>query len=410
MRRCAGRSLRRSPRRGLALAVAAGLLAVASSGRAAEDDEAVYLRRFSEFGSSARDSYDTLEATLGARRLKPLPLAARPSISRPALEQARAYAAANNSKALLIWRDGVLEDASYFDGATAATPLVSRSMAKPLAAIAVGRAIQMGKIQSLDQPVSDFITEWKGAPKAAVKVRHLLDMTAGFLGQGFSADPANIWSRSYLHPRHDRILIDEYPLIDTPGATYNYANATADMVALVIERATGMRYGQFVSRQVLVPLGAAGGQIWIDRPGGLAHSGCCMLLPAESWLRLGLLLIDDGVWKRRRLLPAGYVEVMRTPTLANPHFGLGVWAGPYAPRRGFGRPGQGLGAVLHGEPYMAEDLFLFDGNANQVLYIVPSRRLAILRMGGPPPKSPEWDNAILPNLVLRDLMSRPAAK
>jgi CubicO group peptidase (beta-lactamase class C family) len=388
----------------MALALALSLLAASAAQGA--DDEAVYLSRFAQSGANARDTYDPMEAVAGAKRVMPLPHADQSSISGDALRRAETYAAANNSKVLLIWRDGALEAATYFDGAAASTPLVSRSMAKPLAAIAVGRAIKLGKIRSLDQPVADFIPEWRGTPKSRVKVRHLLDMTAGFLGQGFSPDPANIWSRAYLHPRHDKILIEQYPLTDEPGTVYNYANATADMVALLIERATGERYGAFLSRQVLTPLGAAGGEIWVDRPAGLAHSGCCILLPAETWLRLGLLLLDDGVWGGKRLLPQGYVTTMRTPTAANPHYGLGVWAGPYAPRRGFGKPGQALGAVLHGEPYLADDLFLFDGNADQVLYIVPSQRLAILRMGGPPPKAPEWDNAVLPNLILRDLGSK----
>jgi CubicO group peptidase (beta-lactamase class C family) len=377
---------------------------IATSALAAEDDEAVYLRRFAESGAKARDTYDPMEAVPGAARVDRLALAPGRSISAAALDKARAYAAANNSQALLIWRDGALEEAAYFNGASRDTPLLSRSMAKPLAAIAVGRAIQLGKIRSLDQPVADFIPEWRGTPKGQVKVRHLLDMTAGFLEQGFSSDASNIWSRAYLHPRHDRILLEEYPLTDTPGTVYSYANATADMVALLIERATGMRYGEFLSREVLAPLGAAGGEVWVDRPGGLAHSGCCILLPAETWLKLGLLLLDDGVRTRRRLLPAGYVAAMRTPTAANPHYGLGVWSGrPYAPRRGFGKPGQALGAVLQSEPFVDEQLFFFDGAADQVLYIAPSKGLAILRMGGPPPKSPEWDNAMLPNLILRDL-------
>jgi hypothetical protein len=52
---------------------------------------------------------------------------------------------------------------------------------------------------------------------------------------------------------------------------------------------------------------------------------------------------------------------------------------------------------------VAKDLFLFDGLDDQVLYIVPSQRLAILRMGDAPPRAPEWDNAFLPNLILRAL-------
>lgn len=62
--------------------------------------------------------------------------------------------------------------------------------------------------------------------------------------------------------------------------------------------------------------------------------------------------------------------------------------------------------VLHSEPYLADDLFLFDGNANQVVYVIPSQRLVILRVGGNPPCSSdsEWDNAFLPNTILRGVL------
>jgi CubicO group peptidase (beta-lactamase class C family) len=384
---------------------------LAQNAAAADRDEAVYLRRFQESGGAARDSYDTLETVAGADRPKPLPLAVKASISPEALAQAKAYAAANRSTALLIWRDGALEGSGYFGATTDRTLLISRSMAKPLSAIAVGRAIALGKIRSLDQPVSDFIPEWRGTPKAGIRVRLLLDMRAGFLAQGSSPDPANIWSRAYLHPRHGPIIINDYPLVATPGERYAYANATADLVAVLIERATGRRYGDFLSAEVLKPLGAQGGKIWVDRPGGLAHSGCCILLPAETWLRLGVLLLDDGVWSGKRLLPQGYVAAMRTPTAANPYYGLGVWVqGPYVTRRGFAGPKPTPTGVLHGEPYLADDLFLFDGNADQVLYMAPHQRLAILRMGDAPPKSPEWDNSVLPNLVLRDLATATATR
>ncbi|MEO0032075.1 MAG: hypothetical protein RIS94_1833 [Pseudomonadota bacterium] len=74
-------------------------------------------------------------------------------------------------------------------------------------------------------------------------------------------------------------------------------------------------------------------------------------------------------------------------------------------RRGFGAPGTLGPQVLHSEPYLDPDLFLFDGNANQTVYVSPKHRLIVLRMGGnPPAPSPtqaEWDNAYLPNLLIR---------
>lgn len=371
--------------------------------------ERLYLERVQAAAANRGEMprYDPLEAVPGAADPRPFPAAPRPTIAADALAAARAYAERNASSAFIVLRDGKVEDAAYFGDTRRDTPIVSKSLAKPVTALAIGRAIRLGKIRSLDQSVADFITEWRGTPKAAIRIRHLLDMRSGLLAQGFSPDPQNIWSRAYLHPAHDRVLIEDYPLTDPPGSVYEYSNATSELVALVIGRATGMRYAAFVGRELLQPIGAAGGEVWIDRPGGLAHSGCCMMLPAESWARLGQLILDQGRAGGRALLPPGYVAEMMRGTAENPHYGLGLWvAGPYVERRGFGNPKRGLPAVLHSEPYLAADTVMFDGNSNQLVYIIPSERLVILRTGATPPKTPEWDNATLPNTILRGI-ARP---
>jgi len=388
------------------LAVASLMITPLGAAMASEalspSEEAVYAARLARNKIPGGDPYDTMEAVAGAAHVRPLPVAAPPTLPADVLEKAKAYALANNSKTMLIWRNGKLEESVYGPGSDAATLINAKSMAKPMGAVAIGRAIKLGSIKSLDQPAADFIAEWRGTPKAAVTIRQLLSMTSGLAEQGAVSDPASYMTRAYLSPRHDEAVINDYPLSAPPGTRYQYANASAELIAVIIERATKRRYAAFVSQEILKPLGAAGGEVWVDRPGGLAHSGCCMLLPGETWLRLGLLLLHDGVWEGHRLLPEGYVEAMKTPTAQNPRYGLGIWVqGEYIPRRGFGRPGQMLGAVLHSEPYLAKDLFLFDGNTNQVLYMIPSQNLAILRMGDAPPKSPEWDNSYLPNLVLR---------
>lgn len=383
-------------------------------------DDELYLQRFKALAANPRglEGYDPLEAVPGAKAYRPLPAVrdGRGTIAPEALEAARAYAERNNSSALVVWRDGRIEGQWYFQGNDAATPIVSRSLAKPLTAIAIGRAIELGKLRSLDQPVADFVVEWRDDPRRSkILVRHLLDMRSGFLAQAIATQPEDILNLAYLHPRHDEIIVRDYPVVDEPGTRYEYNNATSEMVAVLIERATGRRYAEFVSTEILQPLGAAGGQVWINRPGGMAHSGCCILLPPETWLRLGVLLLEDGVWNGRRLLPAGFVAEMRTGTPQYPYYGLGVYvAGRYAERRGFANPERQPVAqrVLHSEPYLVADLFLFDGNANQVVYVVPSERLVIVRTGNAPPRrdGAEWDNAFLPNTILRGLERRPGER
>jgi CubicO group peptidase (beta-lactamase class C family) len=381
----------------------------------AASDEAVYQSRFQSLLRAARsgvglNAYDPVEPVPGVEVVTPLVLKPESgrTITPDALETARLYAEEKNSNALLLWLNDGLELEAYFGSHEPEDLVVSRSLAKPLTAIAVGRAIALGYIDSLEQPVSDFITEWQGDEvRERILVRHLLNMHAGLLPQGRTVDPDHILNRAYLHPRHDEVIIREYPVVDEPGTRFEYSNATAELVAVVIERASGQRYAQFISREILQPLGASGGQVWLNRAGGTAHSGCCILLPAQTWLRIAKLLLDDGLASGRRLLPVGYVNEMRKPSPNNERYGLGVYLpGDYVERRGFANPdsGEALGrGVLHSQPYLVDDLFLFDGNANQVAYIVPSENLIILRTGFSPDKDNEWDNSYLLNLVVEDI-------
>ena len=376
------------------------------------EDEALYNHRSDDLTRAfatglGLESYDPLETVPGVSNLAALPVAEAESetVSKAALAAARDYAAGTNSSALLIWRNGKLQSAEYFGATKRDTPIVARSLAKPLGAVAIGRAIKLGFIKSVDQPAADFITEWKGQPQGAILIRHLLDMRSGFKPQAeASRDRADVLNRAYLHPRHDEIIIREMPMTHAPGTAYEYANAPSEIVAPIIERATGMRYADFLSRHVIKPLGGSGGEIWINRTGGMAHSGCCIMLPAEDWMRLAVLVLKDGNWNGKALLPKGFVKDMRTGTPQNPWYGMGVYtAGTYRERRGFANERFNFPAVLHSEPYLAEDLFLFDGNGNQTAFIVPSADLVILRLGTSPKRPAEWDNAILPNTILRGI-------
>jgi CubicO group peptidase (beta-lactamase class C family) len=397
--------------------VAAGALAYAASPRTfTAEDEALYQQRFEKLVAGMRyglglETYEPLERVEGDPRSRPL-AAVTPgqgSIEASALEQARDYARNNNSIAFMVWRNGRVESADYFKDFKPGETFASRSLAKPMTAVAVGRAIALGKIRSLDQPVADFVTEWQGDPRRSkILVRHLLDMRSGFLPQAPATTQEDMLNRAYLHPRHDEIIIHDYPVVDEPGTIYEYNNATSELVAVLIERATGMRYGEFLSREVLKKIGSPGGEIWVNRPGGVAHAGCCLMLQPEAWLRLGILLMQDGRWQGKRLLPEGYVNEMRRGTVHNPYYGLGVYvAGRYTARRGFANPAREPEArrVLHSEPYLAEDLFLFDGNANQVVYVIPSENMVVLRVGDNPPRAAgrEWDNAVLPNTLMRGI-------
>lgn len=336
------------------------------------------------------------------------------SISDEALQAVADYAEKYNSSSLLVWHRGKLQLREHFQGMDSESLIVGKSMAKMVVGIVVGRAIEEGYIPSLDEPAATYISEWQGTEKDQISIRHMLHMASGFEPY-YTLDysPFGKFMRSYIGGKTENVLINGYDLVDEPGTKYDYSQVTSDLLSIVLERATGVPYGQYLSESLIQPIGAQGGEVMMNRPEGLAHTGCCLLLPSESWLRIGLLLLNAGVVDGESLLPEGWMDDYLAPSPANPAMGLHIWLGePYLERRSWSEVGEPTRfGVYHSEPYLAPDLFMFDGNANQVVYIIPSQQLIIVRTGGWNwGAKPEWDNAFLPNRIMRAIDASPATR
>ncbi|MCB2108010.1 MAG: serine hydrolase [Rhodobacteraceae bacterium] len=360
-------------------------------------------------GSGDEDFYKPLEEVPGA--LDDFLKVATPderTIPDDVLQAARVYAGTNATTSLLIWHRGELQSADYW-GIAQDTQVNSRSLHKMLGGLLIATAIQNGYIDSLDDPVAKYVKAWQGTPQDKMTIRNVLQMSSGlmwFRGGGFFSTQ----SRRYIDPHWDDVLLNDVPMSFEPGSAYDYSDMTADIMPHIIQGATGKRYSEYLSEAILKPLDAAGGQIWVNRQDGMPHGGCCLLMPPETWLRIGLLALHRGKVGDKQLIPDWWMDEMLTPSPNNPHFGLMVWLGkPYTQRRLYHRPDSPNNraprpGAFHSEPYLADDLFLFDGMNGQIVYIVPSQDLAIVRTGLRPPRNQqEWDNAKLPNMILRGL-------
>ena len=332
------------------------------------------------------------------------------TVSEDVLNDVTEYARRYRSSSLLIWHKGQLQRAAYFGDTRADTALASKSMAKMIVGIVIGRAIRDGYIAGLDQSAATYISEWQGTPKEAITLRHLLHMAPGFeTFYTMNMNPFDKFIRSYLSSYHEQVIINEYPMVDKPGTRFDYSQVTSDLLAVVLKRATGKAYGDYLSESLIQPLGALGGTVWMNRTGGLAHTGCCLMLPAETWLRIGVFLLAAGVVNDQPLLPSGWMAEYLAASPGNPALGLHIWLGkPYFERRAVNISGDGSGgsiSVWHSEPYAADDLFLFDGNSSQVLFIVPSEQLVVLRTGSSPLpiNGVEWDNTYIVNRLIRSV-------
>ena len=91
---------------------------------------------------------------------------------------------------------------------------------------------------------------------------------------------------------------------------------------------------------------------------------------------------------------------MTRPSPRNPNYGFQAWLG--SPADGLRRYNRNTPVgIRHSAPYLADDVVFFDGGGGHRVYVVPSRRLVIVRTGAV--NRPDWDDAMLPNLLLAGL-------
>jgi CubicO group peptidase (beta-lactamase class C family) len=313
------------------------------------------------------------------------------------LTQAVDYATQMQSVALLIYKDGALVYEKYWPGFSADTRTNPNSMHKAVLALLVGAAIDDGYIDSPDAPASRWIEEWRGDARSAITVRELLQMSSGLEIPIFGTwKSARILFGSNL----ERGVL-ELTAAKPHGSNFEYNNASTQVLVTVLERATGKRYAEYLSSRLWQRLGAADASLWMDRAGGQPRGFCCLFATARDWLRVGRLILEGGRVNGESLVSESWVKQMLTPSAQNRQFGLNLWLGspedttervynPYTIK------------AFHSEPFAAADIAYIDGFGGQRVYIVPSRNLVIVRTGV---SSTDWDDARLPNAVIRALRS-----
>lgn len=319
-----------------------------------------------------------------------------------ALGQADAYLSARQTHAFLVWHDGRLVHERYWRG-DAATLRPAGPIAKPVMALVVGRAIREGVVRSLDQPLSDHIAEWRGDARSRITWRHMLAMQSGLEWYHQTRSPWGRFQRLLLSGDYARHAVDLRAVAE-PGRHYDYSAWTYDLVGIALQRASGRPYETLASDWLWRPIGADNAKIYVDRPGGTVHGNCCLWTTARDQVRLGAFLVQEV--RRPERLPADFIAAMRQGGAEQPNYGLGVWLGsPYAARRTVAGPNPRFptpvkSEVRQSEPFVADDVLIFEGVDDTKVWVVPSRALVLVRMGGRPS---DWDEAVVPNLVMRAL-------
>lgn len=256
-------------------------------------------------------------AALPALAAPPAPKA----IDRAALQRLVEHGRASHSSALVVWQRGKIVVEEYFGTPPHPGPLMSCT--KSVVALAVAKLVDQGKLKSFDQPVSDFYPEWKQGQKRAITLRHLLTHTSGMQNV-----PNNTPAEIYPAPDAIKLALAA-ELSDPPGTRFEYNNKAMNLLAGVIQLASGRRMDRYVEEEILRPLGIVDGK-WeeLDKAGNpYAMSG--LSLTAAGFIKIGRLVLGNGAVDGKRVLSeASARALVAQGTPLYPGYGLGWWRVP----------------------------------------------------------------------------------
>ena len=322
------------------------------------------------------------------------------TIPQASLEEMESWAKDRKSNVLIVVHKGKVQLETYWNGTGPDDLLNGRAITRSVTPLALGFAVQSGAL-SLDDPIGRHIEEWSEDLRGEITVRQLAQNVSGL-------EVAEQLSIDQVEGNKDLCLVYcgdvvraalAYDYVNPPGTKFEVAQENMQLLALVIERATGTPIQRFVSHHIWQPIGATNATFQFDRPGGTARVMCCMRATARDWMRLGILLANDGKWHGRQVVPESWIKTMATPSARNPNFGLGLWLGsPFAEKRGYFEDQPGV--IPQSEPFLAGDVRIMEGGGFRIIHAVPSQELIIFRHG---PFVNNWDTAFLVNTAIRGL-------
>ena len=262
-----------------------------------------------------------------------------------------------NTKSFIILHNGKIVVENYFGTHTASSPWYWASAGKTLTTAVSGIAEQEGLI-NINNKVSNYIgTGWTSAPLAKenlITCKNLLSMNSGLddtLGDDVS--PSNL----------------QY--VADAGTRWAYHNVYVKMQD-VVAQASGQTWSNYFNSKLRDKLGMSG--LWIQ-DGGLS----VYWSNTRSMARFGLMMFARGKWHSTQIINESYlIDATNTSQNLNQAYGYMWWLNGKSSYRLPQTQFEFNGSLIPNAPI---DMYCALGKNDQKIYVVPSKKLVVIRMG-----------------------------
>lgn len=228
-----------------------------------------------------------------------------------------------NVHSLLVIKDGAVVCECSHPGYSVNVRHLSHSMSKTVIGMATGLLVDDGKL-SVETRVCELFPEYTARdPRfASITVEHLLTMTSGVKFSEAGSVTESDWLRAFF----------DSELGFEPGTCFRYNSMNSYVLSEIVSRLAGEPVLSFVGERIFKPLGIDN-VFWELGPRGVEKGGWGLHLSAESWGRLGELMLGGGSFRGKRILSSDWVaKSTTTHAITDEHlgdfnYGYQLWTG-----------------------------------------------------------------------------------
>ena len=282
------------------------------------------------------------------------------------------YLEDNKTVAFLVIKNDSIQYEKYWNNYDSSSIVPSFSMAKSITSILIGCAIDDKLIESINEPITNYIPELKGNGFEKVTIEHLLQMTSGI---DFNESYWNPFgdAATFYYGTNLRKAIDKMKLKVEPEKQFEYVSGNTQLLGLILERALKEKtITSYLEEKIWKPLEMEFDASWsLDRKkDGLEKTFCCINARARDYAKIGRLYLNKGNWNGKQIVSEDWVKQSTKIDTAKGS----VWYYQYQ----------------WWLPTQTGD-FMAQGILGQYIYVNPEKNLIIVRLGKKEGKADWWE-------------------
>ena len=214
------------------------------------------------------------------------------------------------TQALIVSHKGNIILEQYGNGYSKTDFVTSQSIAKAFYAVLFGVAIEKGLLDDLDQPISDYLPEWKNDKRGEITIRNLLEMKSGLYR-------SESWNEEMFLSRNNLDFALSVELVKEPGEIFEYNNVNTALLGPVIEKIYNASPHEVLKKEILNPLEITEYGLWKDHSLNDITFHGIDLAPLD-FIKFGQMYAQKGSWEGKQLVNKAFMEQSMQPISEGP--------------------------------------------------------------------------------------------